>query len=149
MAQYRGGPMRVHYRLESSMGGYVGTAATKGDAKKLAQKIADQHGYQVRVFKAKRNALRETPGTLVHTAHPRQQNPAGNVKFPSKWTNAQVRVNKQGKVQVKINPAKLERCVRDVKRRGGAANAYAVCQSALKRKRPRRKATNRRKARRR
>lgn len=30
----------------------------------------------------------------------------------------------------KLNPAKFDRCVKDVKKRGGAANAYAVCTAA-------------------
>ena len=29
-------------------------------------------------------------------------------------------------------PAKFDRCVRDVKRRGGARNPYAVCNAALR-----------------
>lgn len=33
------------------------------------------------------------------------------------------------------NPAKFDRCVRDVKKRGGAKNAYAVCTAAGARKR--------------
>ena len=33
------------------------------------------------------------------------------------------------------NPAKFDRCVKKVKAKGGAANAYAVCKSALKKKR--------------
>lgn len=32
------------------------------------------------------------------------------------------------------NPAKFDRCVKEVQRKGGAGNAYAVCRSALKRK---------------
>lgn len=35
---------------------------------------------------------------------------------------------------MKKNPAKLERCVRAVKKRGGAKNAYAVCTASLKKK---------------
>lgn len=37
------------------------------------------------------------------------------------------------------NPSKFDRCVRDVKRRGGAANAYAVCTAAGTRGNRRRK----------
>lgn len=34
---------------------------------------------------------------------------------------------------------KFDRCVRKVKRKGGAANAYAVCNAALKKSRARKK----------
>lgn len=37
----------------------------------------------------------------------------------------------------KLNPAKFDRCVKDVKKRGGAANAYAVC-TAVGTRNPRR-----------
>jgi hypothetical protein len=37
------------------------------------------------------------------------------------------------------NPAKFDRCVKDVKRRGGAANAYAVCTAAGTRNKGKRK----------
>lgn len=42
----------------------------------------------------------------------------------------------------KRQPAKLDRCVKAVKKRGGAASAFAVCKSALKKKKnaPKRKA---------
>lgn len=36
----------------------------------------------------------------------------------------------------KTNPPKFDRCVRAVKKRGGAANAYAVCTAARTRKNP-------------
>lgn len=36
----------------------------------------------------------------------------------------------------KSNPAKFDRCVKAVQTKGGAANAYAVCKSALKKKNP-------------
>lgn len=36
-------------------------------------------------------------------------------------------------------PAKLERCVRKVKAKGGAKNAYAVCNAAMNKKKRRRR----------
>lgn len=41
---------------------------------------------------------------------------------------------------IKSNPAKFERCVKAVKKRGGAANAYAVCTAAGTRNKGKRKA---------
>lgn len=38
----------------------------------------------------------------------------------------------------RVNPAKFDRCVRDVKKRGGSANAYAVCTAAGTRKKRKR-----------
>ena len=40
------------------------------------------------------------------------------------------------KTQLTVNPAKFDRCVKAVKKRGGAANAYAVCTAAGTRKNP-------------
>jgi hypothetical protein len=39
-----------------------------------------------------------------------------------------------GEVKKKKQPAKLERCVKKVKKRGGAVKPYAVCKAALKKK---------------
>jgi len=38
------------------------------------------------------------------------------------------------KKRKKTNPAKFDRCVKAVQRKGGAANAYAVCTAAMKKK---------------
>lgn len=61
------------------------------------------------------------------------------VKLPSKWTAAKVRVNSNGKVQIAINPAKLERCVKKVAKKKGVKSAYAICKASMKRKNRRRK----------
>lgn len=71
------------------------------------------------------------------------RNPA--VKLPSKFTPAEVRVNEQGKVQIRINPAKLgsggrfAKCVESVEAKGGAADPRAVCAAAGLRKYGKRK----------
>jgi hypothetical protein len=63
-----------------------------------------------------------------------------SVKLPAKWTPAKVRVLKNGKVQVKINPAQLgsggrfAKCVESVEARGGAADPRAVCAAAGRKK---------------
>ena len=60
----------------------------------------------------------------------------GKVKLPATWTNAKVRVNKKGQVQLKLNPATLgsggrfAKCVADVEARGGAYDPQAVCAAA-------------------
>lgn len=62
------------------------------------------------------------------------------IKLPAKWTPAHVRVNEKGKVQVKINPARLgsggrfPKCVESVEARGGAYDAKAVCAAAGRKK---------------
>lgn len=62
------------------------------------------------------------------------------VKLPANWTPAQVRVLKNGKVQLKINPAKLgsggrfAKCVQSVEAEGGAMDARAVCAAAGRKK---------------
>lgn len=63
-----------------------------------------------------------------------------SVKLPAKWTAAKVRVLKNGKVQLKLNPAALgsggrfAKCVQSVESRGGAVDARAVCASAGRKK---------------
>ena len=58
------------------------------------------------------------------------------IKLPSKFTPAQVRVNDKGEVQIKMNPAKLgsggrfAKCVKSVEARGGAYDPNAVCAAA-------------------
>jgi hypothetical protein len=67
-----------------------------------------------------------------------KRNPA--VKLPSKFTPAEVRVNEQGKVQIRINPAKLgsggrfAKCVESVTAKGGAVDPRAVCAAAGRKK---------------
>jgi hypothetical protein len=62
------------------------------------------------------------------------------LKLPSKFTPAEVRVNEQGKVQIRINPAKLgsggrfAKCVESVTARGGAIDPRAVCAAAGRKK---------------
>lgn len=62
------------------------------------------------------------------------------VKLPGKWTAAKVRVDSKGRVQLKVNPAKLgsggrfAKCVRSVEARGGAYDAKAVCAAAGRKK---------------
>ena len=62
------------------------------------------------------------------------------VKLPANWTPAQVRVLKNGKVQLKINPAKLgsggrfAKCAQSVEAEGGAMDARAVCAAAGRKK---------------
>jgi len=62
------------------------------------------------------------------------------IKLPANWTPAQVRVDKQGNVKVKLNPAKLgsggrfAKCVKSVEARGGAYDPNAVCAVAGMRK---------------
>jgi hypothetical protein len=68
----------------------------------------------------------------------RKRNPA--IKLPSKFTPAEVRVNEQGKVQIRINPAKLgsggrfAKCVESVTARGGARDPRAVCAAVGRKK---------------
>lgn len=63
-----------------------------------------------------------------------------HVKLPAQWTPAHVRVNEQGKVQLKINPARLgsggrfAKCVESVEARGGAVDPRAVCAAAGRKK---------------
>jgi len=59
--------------------------------------------------------------------------------LPRSWTPVKVRVNSKGQVQLAINPAALERCVKAVKKRKGVKSAYAVCTAAMKKNRNRRK----------
>jgi hypothetical protein len=62
------------------------------------------------------------------------------IKLPSKFTPAEVRVNEQGKVQIRINPAKLgsggrfAKCVESVTAKGGAVDPRAVCAAAGRKK---------------
>ena len=55
------------------------------------------------------------------------------IKLPANWTPAQVRVDKKGNVQVKVNPGRLgsggrfAKCVKSVEARGGAYDPNAVC----------------------
>ena len=59
------------------------------------------------------------------------------LSFPKKWTKAEVRVNGKGQVQVKMNPAKFDRCVEKVKKSGSAYSPYAVCTKSVGRNRKR------------
>ena len=64
------------------------------------------------------------------------------IKLPTKFTNAKVRVNKRGEVQIKMNPKDLgsgrfAKCVKAVEAKGGAYDPKAVC-AAAKRKRAKR-----------
>ena len=67
------------------------------------------------------------------------------IKLPATWTNAKVRVNKKGEVQVRLNPAALgsggrfAACVKSVEARGGAYDPRAVCATAGRKKYGRKK----------
>lgn len=89
--------------------------------------------------------IRDSSGKVVDTnsgfwGRGPKSNPA--IKLPSKFTPAEVRVNEQGKVQIRINPAKLgsggrfAKCVESVEAKGGARDPRAVC-AAAERKNPR------------
>ncbi len=62
------------------------------------------------------------------------------IKLPAQWTSGQFRVDEKGRVQIKVNPAKLgsggrfAKCVKSVEARGGAYDPQAVCASAGMRK---------------
>ena len=68
-----------------------------------------------------------------------------SVKLPAKWTDAKFRVTKSGKVQLKLNPAKLgsggrfAKCVESVEARGGVYDPKAVCAAAGRKKYGKRK----------
>ena len=91
--------METYYRLESSMGGYLRAEKTLKAARKTAIKLSNEYGYPVKIFKAKRDALRETRGELLHTIKSKASNPS----VPkNKWIKAKaVKFCSDGRVQVK------------------------------------------------
>jgi hypothetical protein len=58
------------------------------------------------------------------------------VALPKNWTKAEVRVDKKGEIQLRMNPEKLgsgtrfAKCVQAVTEKGGAYDPKAVCAKA-------------------
>lgn len=77
--------------------------------------------------------LKNTQRTLVWAPNARAVRKEVKDNFAS-WSVRDVRLIESAKHSVpRRNPAKLERCVADVKRKGGAANPWAVCTAMLQR----------------
>jgi hypothetical protein len=104
-------------------------------AKAAAQKLANEQRTRISVEDI---ATGKTLAVVGPNKFSNRSNPA--VKLPSKFTPAEVRVNEQGKVQIRINPAKLgsggrfAKCVESVEAKGGAVDPRAVCAAAGRKK---------------
>jgi hypothetical protein len=104
-------------------------------AKKAAQELAKEQRTRIAVEDI---ATGKTLAVVGPNKFSTGRNPA--IKLPSKFTPAEVRVNEQGKVQIRINPAKLGsggrfvKCVESVEARGGARDPRAVCAAAGRKK---------------
>lgn len=87
---------KVYYRDKTTdEWEYYGMSSTLAKAKSEASGLKAQ-GWRIKI----RPELLPLPGT-------RRRNPA--IKLPANFTPAEVRVNEQGKVQIRINPAKVGR----------------------------------------
>lgn len=107
---------------------------TVSQARRIAQE--DPRLIYLRVAARKRNPRQPSPRVRkALKKYVKQQ-----VALPRDWTNAKVRVNEKGEVQVKMNPAALgkgtrfAKCVKAVASKGGAYDPRAVCAKAGRKK---------------
>lgn len=63
---------------------------------------------------------------------------AKQLKRPTRFMPAKVRINSKGQVHIEVNPSgagiRFAKCVKSVEARGGARDARAVCASAGRKK---------------